>query len=365
MQDTLPPALRALTKGFNSASDHVIITDNQGKIVYANKAAEKHTGYTISEMLGQKPGELWGGHMSREFYDEMWEVIGEQKSAYVCELQNCTKNGKKYWQEVHILPILNTEGNPELYIGIELDVDAEERRQDLIQEYQRNAATHLEQDIEIRWPLGWLLETANLSQKQLTDLQQQYANDNALDCLVEDLVAISNVVFANKQPDEEFCVIRLLQEVIHEIQDRFPNSNIDLKSAGHSSIALVENRRLLKELLSRIIINAVQYTKPDVGDVILTLLKTDNLCVMKCEDDGIGVAFHEQKRMFDKFFRGARARRVNPNGSGLGLYLVKSIADVRGWTIACVSEPNKGAMFSVKIPIQQHVKQVEKVVATV
>lgn len=351
MHQHLSIGLQALTAGFDRANDHVVITDRRGRILYANKAAERHTGYSITEMIGRKPGELWGGLMSSEFYQEMWETIAIQKSAYVCELQNHTKEGKKYWQEVHILPILNADGEPEFFVGIELDLDEENRRQVLIQEYHKHSPV-IEKAVQVRWPLGWLLEAGNLSPKQMEELQKQYASDASFEHLVDDLVALSNVVFANQQKDERFCAIELLQEVIHDIQERHPDSTIDFKHDGLSQALMSENKTLLKEAVSRLVTNAVEYSPPTAGEVVLTLIKTNTLCVIKCEDDGIGIAFHEQKQMMKKFFRGTRARKMNPGGSGLGLYLAKSIADVRGWTISCISEPNKGTMFKLDIPLQ-------------
>jgi signal transduction histidine kinase len=276
-------------------------------------------------MLGKKPGDLWGGLMSREFYDEMWETIRNQKTAFVGELQNCRKNGQKYWQEVHILPVLDEKGDPAYYIGIELNIDDEERRQRLLSEYQRHAP-HVEKTAQIRWPLGWLMESGNLSSQQMEELQQQYAKDGSLDTLIEDLIAISNVVFANRQKDDAFNAVDLLEEIIDDLAGRFPDHKVALHHDGISEMPLVENKKLLRDALSRIIANAAQYSEPTAGEIILYLLKTKHLCIITCQDNGIGIAFHEQKRMFDKFFRGARARRVNPTGSGLGLYLVKSIA---------------------------------------
>lgn len=356
MDIALSPALQALTSGFDRAHDHVIITDREGKILYGNHAAERHTGYSIAEMLGKKPGELWGGLMSPEFYQEMWDTIAVQKSAYVCELQNKTKQGKKYWQEVHILPVLNAQGTPEFFIGIELDLDEEERRQALIQEYHKHAS-EAERGVQVRWPLGWLLEAGNLSGRQMEELQEMYASDASLDHLVEDLVALSNVVFANQQKDEKFCAIELLQEVIHEVQERYPSSIIDFKHDGVSTSLITENKKLLKEAIKRLVANAVIYSPPTAGDIVLTLIKSNALCVVKCEDEGVGIAFNEQKHMFKKFFRGTRARRMHPSGSGLGLYIIKSIADVRGWTVSCVSEPQRGTMFKLEIPLKKAAKK--------
>ena len=351
MTHRFTPALQNLIAGFDRAHDHVVITDREGNILYANAAAERHTGFSHKEMIGKKPGVLWGGLMPEEFYAEMWDTIAIQKAAYVCELQNRTKDGRRYWQELHVLPVLDSKGSPEYFIGIELDLDAEEKRQSLIREYHERAHA-IEQEVQVRWPLGGLLESKNLSPQQMEVLQQQYSSDASLDCLVDDLVALSNVAFTNQKKNESFCALALVQEIIHEIEQHYPERVIDFRHENISKAEIEENKKLLKETISRLVTNAVQYSEPTAGDVVITLLKTNALCVITCEDNGIGIKVHEQNRIFDKFFRGARARARNPRGSGLGLYLVKSIADMRGWHISFISQADRGTKFTLEIPLR-------------
>lgn len=84
----LPPAavarrandVASLKHGFDFVGDHVVITDENAHILYANKAVERMTGYPLAEVIGQNPADLWGGHMSLEFYTAMWRQIEEKKS---------------------------------------------------------------------------------------------------------------------------------------------------------------------------------------------------------------------------------------------------------------------------------------------
>ena len=63
--------IQLLKAGFDHVNDHVVITDPRGNILYANEAVTKNTGYLLDEILGHNPGDLWGGHMPKEFYQEM------------------------------------------------------------------------------------------------------------------------------------------------------------------------------------------------------------------------------------------------------------------------------------------------------
>lgn len=346
MSSPLSTELQGLLKGFDRSDEHVVITDKKGIILYANAGAEKHTGFSKKEMIGRKPGDLWGGHMSKEFYTEMWETLRDHKETFISEMRNRRRDNTYYWQEVHIIPILDVHNEAEYFIGIELNVDEQMRREQLIQAAQENASDH----IKIQWPLKWLFEKTSLSQKELSDLQHHYSSEKALDMLTDDLLAISNVLYSHRQPDSDFCVFGLLKEVLAEIKEKFPGKHYQL-DYNEGSLMIHENKKLVYQLLQRLIINAAQYTEPNAGDIVLALLKTGSHCVVRCNDDGIGISLHDQKKMFDKFYRGRGAKKYHPDGSGLGLYLVKTIADVRGWTISCISEPQKGTCFEVRIPL--------------
>lgn len=111
-----------LTPGFELLSDHVVITDTDGVVLYANKAAVEKTGYSASEIIGKNPGKLWGGLMPKEFYESMWKTIFVDKKTFVGDVQNKKKDGSKYWAELRIFPVLDDRGDVSVFIGIEPDI---------------------------------------------------------------------------------------------------------------------------------------------------------------------------------------------------------------------------------------------------
>jgi two-component system, LuxR family, sensor kinase FixL len=111
-----------LIAGFDLLADHVVITDPNANIIYANRAVQKHTGYSIEEIMGKNPGDLWGGLMPKEFYEKMWEKIKRFKIPFVGEVENRNKDGDKYWQELRIYPILDDAGDVRFFIGMEPDI---------------------------------------------------------------------------------------------------------------------------------------------------------------------------------------------------------------------------------------------------
>lgn len=111
----------------DSAFNHIILTDVDGKIIYANDATTRITGYSKDEIIGQTP-KLWGGIMPKEYYINLWDTIKNKQKPYIGKITNKRKDGTKYHALVVITPIHNDE-NGELmgFIGTEDDIsDLEE-----------------------------------------------------------------------------------------------------------------------------------------------------------------------------------------------------------------------------------------------
>ncbi|HRH23367.1 MAG TPA: PAS domain S-box protein [Candidatus Magasanikbacteria bacterium] len=103
---------------FEEMSEQVIITDPEGTILFVNGALNNITGYTIDEAIGKTPS-LWGGQMSKEFYEEMWHAIKHEKRSVQVIVKNKTKSGKLYNAKLQISPVLDTQGNTRFFVGIE------------------------------------------------------------------------------------------------------------------------------------------------------------------------------------------------------------------------------------------------------
>ena len=104
---------------------HIIITDSNGQILYANKAAEKMTGYNASQMVGNTP-RLWGGLMDKETYVKFWQTIKVDKNVYIGELKNIRSNGEEYDVLATVSPIIENEKLVG-FIGMEQDITEDKK----------------------------------------------------------------------------------------------------------------------------------------------------------------------------------------------------------------------------------------------
>lgn len=141
-----------------NSSDHIVITDANTKIIYANKAAEKLTGYTLQEMLGQTP-RLW---MAEGAVDNITKTAVQSKETFHAEVMNKRKNGELYVTEATVSPVLDEKGNVKFYVGIHRDVSAEKKlKENLMMENQQISQTIQEQTTIIQEKEAQLLGLVN------------------------------------------------------------------------------------------------------------------------------------------------------------------------------------------------------------
>lgn len=115
-----------------NASDHIVITDSMGIILYMNKAAERITGFTIEEVIGKKAGskKTWGGLMEVDFYRNLWETIKTKKENFSGEITNKRKDGNKYIATASIFPILGIKKDVRFFVAIEKDITRKKKQEE-------------------------------------------------------------------------------------------------------------------------------------------------------------------------------------------------------------------------------------------
>lgn len=106
-------------------------------------------------------------------------------------------------------------------------------------------------------------------------------------------------------------------------------------------------------VLLNLVENAVKYGR---GQITVYLTRVGDRLRLVVADQGPGIPLDEQKRIFDRFYRTRQARETRARGSGIGLSLVKHIAEAHGGSVTVESEPNQGAAFIVDIPIASGVQ---------
>jgi PAS domain S-box-containing protein len=102
------------------ASDHIVIADSNGSIVYVNPAAQTITGYGHDELLGTRIGHKWAvPGPDAAYFEQMLNEVAKSHTKQVGIVRAKRRNGQEYMSEVHVAPIVNEQGQVVYYVEIE------------------------------------------------------------------------------------------------------------------------------------------------------------------------------------------------------------------------------------------------------
>lgn len=257
------------------ASDHVIITDVDGKILYANNAAERITGYSREEMAGKTP-RLWGGRMEKDFYANFWKTIKTEKQPFFGEINNRRKNGELYVAEIHIAPVVSN-GNIRFFVGIERDITKEKQIDRAKTEFVSLASHQLRTPLTaINWYAEMLLggDVGPLGPKQKEYLDEIYGSGLRMVRLVNALLNVSRIdlgTFAIAPVQTDISAIA--HEVIKESAPLVTSRREHVIEDFDESIGPLDvDPDLMTIIFQNFFTNAAKYT-PEEGTITVSIGK--------------------------------------------------------------------------------------------
>lgn len=342
--------------------DCVIAVDRERKIVLFNKAAENLTGYAINEALGKPLEQII------KVFDNATEI---SPNTY-CPIRSDTFEGIIYSKEgvkvlaskekqtfVNLLVGQITEGLT-VNLGCILtlhDVNEEKQLDEMKLDFVAMAAH------ELRTPLtsikGYMYIFLRdykdvLNEKQSTILSRINISSKRLSSLVENLLNVTRIekgrITLNIQPTDW---VKNIEEVIIEIIDQAKDKKLQLNFIKPNQPIFVEVDKLrINEVLMNLLANAVNYTPPE-GKIVIWVEKVDNQIITHIQDTGEGIPKEALPHLFTKFFRVSGILEQGSKGTGLGLYIAKSIVEVHNGKIWVQSELGKGSTFSFSLPLIQ------------
>ncbi len=161
------------------------------------------------------------------------------------------------------------------------------------------------------------------------------------------LARIESQNFGSEVTRESLVV--LVENFCEKNASLFRECNIEISNPSGADFIYPVNLFLFEMLLMNIISNAIKYNESDQPELKIVFRGYLQKVTVDFIDNGIGVDKKEAKKIFRKFYQAGRAGRKT--GSGLGLYLVSSIAAIHGWRASVSSEgKGKGAKFTITIP---------------
>lgn len=352
-----------------NTSNHIVLTDIDGRIIFANKAAELLTGYSLEEMRGQT-SRLWGGLMDKSFYATLWDTIKIKQKPFVSgKVFNRRKNGVVYTTLMRISPILDREEKLIGFISTEEDVTEFEKISELKTEFVSLASHQLRTPLTvIRWDVEGLLgnpeEEGTLTSPQRKTLEEVHQITLTMIGLVKKLLDVSYLELGQYVIKSESTNLPLVfQKILLEYRTAIEEKKLTIKELYDQNLVEVDtDPEFVQIILHNLISNAVKYT-PSGGSVELEIAldKHDGIpfqykvgaknIFIRVTDKGVGIPKQQQSRIFQEFLRADNAKALDTTGFGFGLYMTKLIVERSSGKIWFESEEGKGTSFYVLLPV--------------
>jgi len=209
--------------------------------------------------------------------------------------------------------------------------------------------------------ISWLTEAllsgdkGALNEEQRKYVENIHATDRSMMGMVNDLLNVSRIELGTLQlRPEEIDIVAFAQSSIDEQKQAADAKYIALKyeyepNLPHMSV----DRNLIRMVFQNLLSNAIKYT-PAGGNVSVTIARgsgVQNTVFVTVSDTGIGIPKDEQDKVFEKLHRAKNAQASVPDGTGLGLYVVKTVVERVKGTITFESVEGKGTTFHVTLPV--------------
>ncbi len=347
--------LKKFKMAVDGAYDHIVVTDQDANIVFANQAVKTITGYDPVDILGKNPGDLWGGQMDKKIYQQMWKTIKNKKQNYIGEIKNKRKSGEMYEAEVRIAPILGEAGKVEFFVGIERDITKIKEIDRAKNEFISVASHQLRTPLTgIKWFAELLLEQ-KLTPEIADYVRQISLSNERMIHLVEDLLNVSRIETGRK-----FDIVLSVNDVVPIVKQVISAQNILAESRKikimvdknfPKKLVLDVDSEKIRQVFQNLINNSYKYSK-DNSEIMVGCQIINKYAQFYIKDSGIGIATNQQRRIFEKFFRAENALVQHTDGTGLGLYIVKSIVEGHKGKVWFESEENKGTTFYFTLPVK-------------
>jgi two-component system sensor histidine kinase SenX3 len=210
---------------------------------------------------------------------------------------------------------------------------------------------------ELKTPVGamGLLAEALLASADDPETVRRFAEKvlveaNRLGDMVAELIELSRLQGAERLPNvTEVEVDTVVSEAISRHKVAADNADIEVRTDASSGLRVLGDETLLVTALANLVSNAIAYS-PRGSLVSISRRRRGDNVEIAVTDRGIGIALEDQQRVFERFFRGDKARSRATGGSGLGLAIVKHVAANHNGSIGVWSKPGTGSTFTLTIP---------------
>jgi PAS domain S-box-containing protein len=340
-----------------SIGEGLIVTDRNGTTMIVNKAAQNMLEYEADEIIGQKMSE------AIDISDKNGQKISPQNDIIHAVLESGKKSSAVYYfkrKDGTTFPATVTttafmlEGKIIGVISVLHDI-TKEMEVDRMKTEFISLASH-----QLRTPLSatkcfsemMMEEKAHLSTDQMDYLKSIHESNERMIDLVDSLLNISRIesgrIIVDPKPTQ---LTPFIKDILKELEVKMKEKNIKVNIEVSPDVPVVKvDNKMVRHVFINILTNALKYS-PENSEVSVSISVNGPDILTKIKDQGYGIPKKDFPKVFQKFFRAENVLNKVTDGTGLGLYLVKSIIESSGGKIWFESEENKGSTFYFTLPI--------------
>ncbi len=339
-----------------SIGDGMIVTDSSGYILLINTIA--------AEFLGVDGGSAIGHKIPGKAYDQQGAPIAEEDRPIYATLSSGKmvsrelllgrQDGSKVALSITANPVLQ-KGNIIGAIEIMRDITKEKEVDRMKTEFISVASHQLRTPLSaIKWFSEMLLkgDAGTLQVEQAEFVKNISVSTDRMIDLVNALLNVSRLesgrIIVSPQPTD---LKEMITGIIDDVKSKITEHGQTIELTVDSQLPKINlDARLISQVYLNLLTNAINYTGKD-GKIDVSVYQKDGQVVSKISDTGFGIPKAEQPQLFQKFYRGSNIMQVETDGTGLGLYLVKSIVESSGGKIWFESTQDKGTTFWFSLPV--------------
>lgn len=335
----------------------ILVVDLDGRIAFANSGWRELAGIEGGELTGQLLTDV-AVREARSSLDEALTLIRDGHRVLGNEVVLAHRIGANRTASVSGSRLHGENG--EAYGALFLFQDITDRvALDRMREEFLHASSH-----ELSTPLTTIsgmtqfllraLEAEQISPADLADrLRHIQREADRLILLGNDLSDAISMRSSGRMRLErqDADLIELARDAIHEERLHSQSVRATLAAPDAPMVVFVDRRRIA-QILDNLIANAQKYTTSG-SDVRVSVRSADDYAEVEIKDEGIGIPPEDLERIFDPFVRASNASSLNFPGTGLGLYIARSIAEAHGGSISVESRLGQGSTFTLRLPMGQ------------
>lgn len=204
----------------------------------------------------------------------------------------------------------------------------------------------------INWTLESVVGIKNLPPEAVSGLNEARNLTGRTLKIINDLLEASRLEGGRfglkKEPTD---VAALLEGAVENAKPVAAEYSVGLKLDNIAPATIPMDAERVGLVVANLIDNAIKYNSKN-GLVEVGAAPDGQFIRVSVKDNGIGIAPEDQKNLFQKFYRGGNVAQLEPNGSGLGLYIAKNIIEGHGGRIGVTSEIGRGSEFWFTLPLK-------------